>query len=413
MSLEKSFFTNLIETTKDIINSFSGELKGAKESVTKEIASKNNTNFDIVSKKEKENKKQETMTKAHKETAQLFVETTEQLEYNTIFAKYLQTTLDAEDIKKITDMFLGKDLTASITEFHKQKSNAILAAHPTEKKTPPDSSTLDAFNLTMLFSFSADVKEALEKFFTISSDKNLNSIQKEYATPTEGKIAENRKDKVEKSRKSLKKASIHDIEIKDNVIKWLYDRISNKEWLSIWAFAQWYTAYLNAKQKNMIPNDNILTIVDYSKSNKKNRFFCINMESNTVIYSSPAWHGKNSGWEYARDFSNKSGSKKSSVWLFITPKQAQKANTKNWVWLKLKGLEPGINDNAESRGIYLHKSPVKGSEWCITIPNAAIASHLNTLLAWWYPIYVYTDQKDAYKWSTLLEKKQHSNTLIT
>ena len=97
MNPEKSFFTNLIETTKEIINTFSSELKEAKKSVTKEIANNNLKTPDIVSGKENKNNQEKTeneaVIKSRQETAQLFVETTEQLQYNAIFAEYLQKTL--------------------------------------------------------------------------------------------------------------------------------------------------------------------------------------------------------------------------------------------------------------------------------------------------------------------------------
>jgi hypothetical protein len=62
-------------------------------------------------------------------------------------------------------------------------------------------------------------------------------------------------------------------------------------------------------------------------------------------------HGKNSGTLFAKNFSNKNESNKSSLGFYIT------GNTyrgKHGESLKLTGMENGINDKAAQRAIVLH-----------------------------------------------------------
>lgn len=100
-----------------------------------------------------------------------------------------------------------------------------------------------------------------------------------------------------------------------------------------------------------IPNKKILTIVDYSKSSAKKRFFVIDLEKRNVLYRSIVAHGKNSGDYEAKSFSNKPGSLKSCLGFFVT---AETYNGKYGYSLCLDGLEPGINDNARKRAIVIH-----------------------------------------------------------
>lgn len=111
-----------------------------------------------------------------------------------------------------------------------------------------------------------------------------------------------------------------------------------------------YEGYENLKSQNKIQNS-ILTIIDFSLSSKSKRMWVINMETNEVLYHTLVAHGKNSGEEYATNFSNKSESYKSSLGFYMT---AETYVGKHGTSLKLDGIEKGINDNARERAIVIH-----------------------------------------------------------
>jgi len=96
---------------------------------------------------------------------------------------------------------------------------------------------------------------------------------------------------------------------------------------------------------------NILTIIDFSLSSSNRRLWVIDMDSNTVLYQSLVSHGRNTGEEYAEEFSNEMNSNKSSLGFYLT---GETYLGKNGFSLRLDGLEIGVNDKARNRGIVVH-----------------------------------------------------------
>lgn len=118
-----------------------------------------------------------------------------------------------------------------------------------------------------------------------------------------------------------------------------------------------------------IQNKRYLTIVDFSKSRDEERFYVIDLDNNQVEYKTKVWHGKNTGWEYASDFSNYSWSNKSSLWFMFTSEKYENNSKDTWEGLRLYGAEEWINDQTDERGIFIHSGGVESSEWCLTIPK--------------------------------------------
>lgn len=93
-----------------------------------------------------------------------------------------------------------------------------------------------------------------------------------------------------------------------------------------------------------------LTVVDFSLSSSEKRMFVIDMESDSVVYNTYCAHGRNSGREYARKFSNSNGSHMSSLGFYIT---STTYSGKYDLALRLEGLER-TNSKARSRGVVMH-----------------------------------------------------------
>ncbi len=117
------------------------------------------------------------------------------------------------------------------------------------------------------------------------------------------------------------------------------------------AFNDAIKGYNYLKEKNLLSKANLITIVDFSKPSSTKRMFVIDMSDGQVLFNTYTAHGKNSGLEYATDFSNKMESHKTSLGFFITLGTYVGANGYS---LKLKGCEKGINNNAFERAIVIH-----------------------------------------------------------
>lgn len=101
-------------------------------------------------------------------------------------------------------------------------------------------------------------------------------------------------------------------------------------------------------------NDHIISIVDFSKASANKRLFVIDLKEEKVLFHTYVSHGRNSGREMAKDFSNEPESFKSSLGFYVTGGTYQ---GKHGFSMKLMGEERGINDNANSRAIVMHSAP--------------------------------------------------------
>ena len=117
--------------------------------------------------------------------------------------------------------------------------------------------------------------------------------------------------------------------------------------------------YLKLQSTNKIINDDLLTVIDFSKSSTKNRFFVIDTQAKKIVYKSLVAHGRNSGYEFATKFSNKVSSFQSSLGFYKT---AETYTGKHGFSLRLDGLELS-NSNARNRAIVIHGADYVSKEF--------------------------------------------------
>ena len=94
-----------------------------------------------------------------------------------------------------------------------------------------------------------------------------------------------------------------------------------------------------------------LALIDYSRASTDRRLWIFDLEAKTLLLSDYVAHGRGSGENFARAFSNREGSLQSSLGLFLTSESYFGAHGRS---LRLDGLEPGINDQARVRAIVVH-----------------------------------------------------------
>lgn len=144
----------------------------------------------------------------------------------------------------------------------------------------------------------------------------------------------------------------------------------------------------NLYDEGVLSNDSVLTVIDFSLPSYKKRLFVIDLNTGELLFNTYVSHGRNSGTDMAKKFSNRNNSFQSSPGFYIT------GNTyygEHGYSLRLDGKEKGINDNAQMRKIVMHPADyvsnysirVKGylgrSLGCPAIPPAVHKPLINTI----------------------------------
>ena len=103
-----------------------------------------------------------------------------------------------------------------------------------------------------------------------------------------------------------------------------------------------------------------LSVIDYSLPSNERRLWVIDMRSGDVLFHEYVAHGRNTGLNEARAFSNVLGSKQSSLGLFRTKGTYRGQHGYS---LNLEGLERGVNHLAYERRIVMHGAEYVGDDF--------------------------------------------------
>jgi len=96
----------------------------------------------------------------------------------------------------------------------------------------------------------------------------------------------------------------------------------------------------------------VLTLIDFARPSQQKRLWVIDVAAARVRFHTLVAHGKASGADVPLAFSNREGSEMSSLGFFRTAPATYQG--KHGLSLKLRGLDPGFNTNAESRAVVVH-----------------------------------------------------------
>lgn len=168
-------------------------------------------------------------------------------------------------------------------------------------------------------------------------------------------------------------------------------------------FAKALTGFENLKKAGLLNEDShLLTICDFSMSSNTKRLWVIDTNEKKVLFNSLVAHGKNTGEEFATNFSNTESSLQSSLGFYITDATYQGDNGYS---LKLLGMDKGFNDAAYRRAIVMHGADYVsddfaathkriGRSWgCPAVPRALTQPIINTIKGRNCLFIYYPDQK--------------------
>jgi hypothetical protein len=141
----------------------------------------------------------------------------------------------------------------------------------------------------------------------------------------------------------------------------LYEEIDLKEiGLTKKAFEYALRGYTYLLDHHWLNKPNILSICDLSQSSRNKRLYVLDLEQKKVLVNTYVAHGRNSGAEFARSFSNNPSSHKTSLGFYVT-QGTYYGN--NGLSLKVHGMERGFNDRANGRNIVVHGSEYVGPDF--------------------------------------------------
>lgn len=169
----------------------------------------------------------------------------------------------------------------------------------------------------------------------------------------------------------------------------LYDSMKLKRFgLNAKAFVLAYQGYKHLLESGKVINKEIISICDFSQSSRRKRLYVINVEEKKVLVNTYVAHGRKSGGEYAKSFSNNPESHKSSLGFYVTRKTYYGGHG---LALTIDGLEVGINDRANERNIVVHGSEYVGANFlrsnrfngrsygCPAVPAKETQNVINTI----------------------------------
>jgi hypothetical protein len=182
----------------------------------------------------------------------------------------------------------------------------------------------------------------------------------------------------------------------DNIVKTaaaqhlsLYESLRLKRYgLNKAAFDYAFKGYQYLLSKRKLGRSAVLSICDFSLSSRRKRLFIIDINQQKLLINTYVAHGRQSGAEYARSFSNSPESHMSSLGFYVTK------NTyygDHGLALKIEGLEKGFNDKASARNIVVHGSEYVGNDYlrynringrsygCPAIPAEQTSKVINTI----------------------------------
>jgi hypothetical protein len=219
--------------------------------------------------------------------------------------------------------------------------------------------------------------------------------------------------KTEENRKihSNKDVAVRMISAENAKIETIYHSLksNNFQLPNIECFAQALKGFYSLKEKGLIKKE-ILAVIDFSLSSNAKRLWIIDMETNEIKLHSLVAHGRNTGEEFATNFSNAPESFKSSLGFYST---AEVYNGKHGVSLKLDGLDKGLNSNARQRAVVIHgadyvsESFIKAhnrlgrSQGCPAVP-VEIAAEVINLVKGGACLYIYHSSMSYFKKTKLI-----------
>lgn len=147
----------------------------------------------------------------------------------------------------------------------------------------------------------------------------------------------------------------------EEVTRALYDKIGLASYhLDYNVFRLGLIGYYSLEGEGRLNDQNLVTIIDFSKPSTEKRFYTIDLAEQKIKYHTYVAHGRNTGENMAKKFSNIPHSNQSSLGFYVTGETY--VGSKGYS-LRLDGMEKAFNDKIRSRAVVIHAAPYATESW--------------------------------------------------
>jgi hypothetical protein len=146
--------------------------------------------------------------------------------------------------------------------------------------------------------------------------------------------------------------------------------------------------FYSLKQDGKLSGKNLVSFIDFTKPSTEKRFYTVDLDSRTVRFHSLVSHGRNTGENVAKSFSNQQHSNQSSLGFYITGETY--VGSKGYS-MRLDGVDPAYNSNMRDRAVVMHDAEYVSEEWiqkygrlgrsqgCPALPKALAKQVIDTI----------------------------------
>jgi hypothetical protein len=200
-------------------------------------------------------------------------------------------------------------------------------------------------------------KNLLIAFFALAflalSSKNLTAVDPEPRV-SQGKLIDFSSVKEDKAN-LLTRVNF------ENSIEDLYSKVGLAPYgLDYKVFRLGMIGYYSLEKEGALNEDGLFTIIDFSRPSTEKRFYTIDLKNLTVKFHTYVAHGRNTGENIAKFFSNTPHSNQSSLGFYVTGETY--VGSKGYS-LRLDGKEEAFNDQIRSRAVVMHAADYATESW--------------------------------------------------
>jgi hypothetical protein len=147
----------------------------------------------------------------------------------------------------------------------------------------------------------------------------------------------------------------------EDSVQVLYNAIGLEQYgLAYDIFRKGIIGYHTLKSEGSLSNESLLTIIDFSQPSTSKRFYTIDLENHRLKFNTLVAHGRNTGENLAKHFSNKQHSNQSSLGFYVTGETY--VGSKGYS-LRLDGKEKNYNDKIRARAVVIHDAEYVSENW--------------------------------------------------